>query len=66
MNLPKLEGLNKQDQLRFEHCVDELVNIVDSHFPELRKIYEDFESRIFMTLYLEMIHMGFFKIIQEK
>jgi hypothetical protein len=61
MKLPKIEGLDDKNQLRFELCATDVIDIMDFHFPELRNLYDNFEVRVFMTLYLEMIHMGFFK-----
>jgi len=46
----------------FKYCVQDGIKSIDMHFPEIRKQYgEEFEDRLAMTLYLEIIRMDIFK-----
>jgi hypothetical protein len=56
----KLQDLSEENLKRFEKCSQQIIKTMDHYFPELRPSYDGFEARVFMTLYLEMIHMGFF------
>jgi len=58
---PKIDELSEKDQYRLELCCEDIVRIMDKYFPELRKARQELEERIFMTLYLETIHMGLYK-----
>lgn len=62
MSYPQLQGLSPTIQIRLERCCDEMQILVLSHFPTLADLYgTELQDRIFMTMYLELIHMGFFK-----
>jgi hypothetical protein len=62
MSYPKLQGLSDEAQKRLELCCVEIQEIAVCHFPELRGLYgNELQDRIFMTMYFELIHMGYFK-----
>lgn len=58
-------GLGEEIQNRFEKCCEELIKVMDKHLPEVRHCWNQrdpnsFEQRVWMTLYLEMVHAGFY------
>lgn len=57
----KIPGLSEEDQKRLDECVPKLISTIDKYFPEIRNSWDQFESRVYMTVYLELIHAGFFK-----
>jgi len=58
----KIPGLQEDIQTRLDQVVVEIAYILDEFFPEFRQSYKDnFEERLYSTLYLELIHAGFFK-----
>jgi hypothetical protein len=58
----KIPGLDDAVQERLTKCAYEITLILDRCFPEFRASYDDnFDERVCMTLYMELIHAGFFK-----
>jgi hypothetical protein len=58
----ELPDVSKNVQARFDACREAMQVIAVSFFPELQGLYgNELEERIAMTMYLELIHMGFFK-----
>ena len=60
----KLE-VSEEVQKRFNDCCKEIIIVIDEHMPEVRQSWDkkdpnSFEKRVVMTMYLEMIHAGFF------
>lgn len=64
---PRYNPFLKDDERhkRFDSCVQNGIMALDLYFPEIRAKWEtqeyDFEGRVAMTLYLEMIHAGLIK-----
>lgn len=61
----KIKELNTIDQRRFDNCCEELATVIKANLPEIIQSWErkdpgTFMTRVEMTLYLEMIHAGFF------
>jgi hypothetical protein len=57
-----IPGLDKGVQQRLDACSQAMRQIAVHYFPELVTLYgTELDDRIFMTMYLELIHMGFFK-----
>jgi hypothetical protein len=58
----KIPGLPDNIQERLDSCHAEISLVLDKYFPEFRASYKDnFDDRLYMTLYIELIHAGFFK-----
>ena len=58
----KIPNLDSAVQERLDNCVKEILVILNKYFPEFRSSYEyDFDERLYLGLYLELIHAGFFK-----
>ena len=58
----KIPGLPDDIQIRLDACAKSIACILDVYFPEFRQSYKDeFDDRLYMSLYLELIHAGFFK-----
>lgn len=59
------EGLDSEIKVKIVLCADEIIKTLDKYFHEFRESWNSrdpgqFENRVLMTLYLEMIHAGFF------
>lgn len=57
--------LGDEVQKRFDDCCAEIVEVMNKHLPEVREAWElcdpgSFVKRVFMSVYMEMIHAGFF------
>jgi hypothetical protein len=62
----KISTLSEETQNKLDECISKIIPIIDKYFPEFRKYWDmkdpdAFESRIYMTFYLELIHSDFFK-----
>jgi hypothetical protein len=59
----KIPGLPFDMQERLNACSNEIAITLDKYFPEFRESYKDkdFDARLTITLYIELIHAGFFK-----
>ena len=62
----KIPNLDEETQKKLDECISQIIPIIDNHFPEFRKYWDikdpnAFESRLYMTFYLELIHAEFFK-----
>lgn len=60
----KLE-VSDEAQARFDTCCEKIVEIISECLPEVRESWKkrdpnSFVQRVCMTMYLEMIHAGFF------
>lgn len=62
-----IPGLSDEINSRLEKCCIEIEKILDKYFPEFKALYgeNDFYDRLFMTIYIEMIHAGFFTNSKE-
>ncbi len=61
----QIQGVSKEVQERFDICCKKITTIIKVTFPEIVEAWEkrdpgSFEERVFMTMYMEMIHAGFF------
>lgn len=57
----KIENLSDEVNQRLHNCVTNIAFELDYYFPEFRLYYKDsFDDKIFMSLYIELIHVGFF------
>lgn len=61
----RIEDLSVENQKKLDRCVRQIKRSVDKYFPEIRKSWDNFDERIYMTMYLELIHAGVFKRIKK-
>ncbi len=61
-----MKDLDKEIKKRLDQCCIDIAMIMDRYFPEVRASWNakdphSFEERVRMSIYLELIHAGFFK-----
>lgn len=61
-----MKGLETRTLDKLTQCSKEVAEIMDKYFPEVRTSWNaegdnNFDDRVKMTIYLELIHAGIFK-----